>query len=136
MQKKNNNRTTECSIKWKNCRGRQGISDPHPVSPAGWKPFHTLKLVENLLLKGHVVNKLRKHENADVAKAAKQVYMKWRTYYKDLKDRPQIEVKYDRKGEEMRTSGRKFLAKELGLEVMKRQPENCEAYLCIFHIKG
>jgi hypothetical protein len=63
------------------------------------------------------VNKLRRHSDEAVAKAATALYKKWRQHFEDFRDRPQIEVKCDTKSEGVRDSGRKLLADALDLQV-------------------
>ena len=63
------------------------------------------------------MNKLRKHEDSDVRKAARQVYVKWKDHFVSHAERPVIEVMCDTKTDNMRTSGKKMLAGALSLEV-------------------
>ena len=63
------------------------------------------------------MNKLRNHENEEVQRAAKKVYIKWKTHFVDHSERPQIEVKCDLKTEKMRDSAKKMLADALSKEV-------------------
>lgn len=70
-----------------------------------------------LFLIGRVVSKLRNDEDDDIKKAAKQVYVKWRSYFVEHMERPMIEVKSDLKTERLRTSGRNLLAGALQVQV-------------------
>ncbi|XP_013415235.1 transcription elongation factor A N-terminal and central domain-containing protein 2 isoform X2 [Lingula anatina] len=63
---------------------------------------------------GHTINKMRKHEDKDIALAAKKVYFKWKTFFKEKRDKPKIEVRSDLKTEKMREAGRKFIKEALG----------------------
>ncbi|KAL5016795.1 hypothetical protein ScPMuIL_006384 [Solemya velum] len=80
---------------------------------------------------GKVVNKLRKHEVKQVAKAAETVYRMWRDHIEDFHNRPLIEVRCDDKTEKMRSSGKSFLAAALELEVSHSLPEALERE--VFH---
>lgn len=66
---------------------------------------------------GNVINKLRKHENDEIRRHARQVYVKWKTHFVEHRDRPQIEVQCDLKTEKTRKAGRKFISE--ALEVTK-----------------
>lgn len=71
-----------------------------------------------LFYAGKIVNKLRENEDKEIRKAARKVYVKWKTHFKEHAEKPLIEVKCDLKTEKMRTSGRKFLCDALSLEVL------------------
>lgn len=60
---------------------------------------------------------MRKHENDEIRKHARQVYVKWKTHFVEHRDRPQIEVQCDLKTEKTRKAGRKFISE--ALEVTK-----------------
>ena len=66
---------------------------------------------------GRVINKLRNHEDEDIKKAAKKVYVKWRTHFVEHMERPMMEVQCDLKTEKLRASGRNLLAGALSVEV-------------------
>ena len=66
---------------------------------------------------GRVVNKMRNHEDEDIKKAAKKVYVKWKTHFVEHLERPMMEVQCDLKTEKLRTSGRKLLTDALSVEV-------------------
>ncbi|KAK3094986.1 hypothetical protein FSP39_008772 [Pinctada imbricata] len=82
---------------------------------------------------GRVINKLRRHENEAVQKAAQRVYVKWKTHFKDHLERPQIEVKCDLKTENMRNSAKKMLADALSLEASSALPEVIEREVFYVH---
>jgi hypothetical protein len=63
------------------------------------------------------VNKLRKHEDVDIRRAARGVYVKWKGHFISHAERPVIEVMCDTKTETLRSSGRRLLAGALSLEV-------------------
>lgn len=66
---------------------------------------------------GKLVNKLRKHEDVDIRRAARGVYVKWKGHFISHAERPVIEVMCDTKTETLRSSGRRLLAGALSLEV-------------------
>ena len=68
-------------------------------------------------LSGHTVNKLRKHPDQNVSTEAKRVYVKWKTYFKEKMEKPQIEVKCDQKAEDLRLMAKKLFSAALGVEV-------------------
>ncbi|KAK7501068.1 hypothetical protein BaRGS_00007553 [Batillaria attramentaria] len=90
-------------------------------------PKHVLKSTKI----GHTVYKLRHHSDENVAKEAKALYKKWRQFFEEFRERPQIEVKCDAKSERVRNSGRKFLADALSLEVSDPLVDSIERE--IFH---
>ncbi|KAK3748832.1 hypothetical protein RRG08_065339 [Elysia crispata] len=65
---------------------------------------------------GHTVNKLRKHPDQNVSTEAKRVYVKWKTYFKEKMEKPQIEVKCDQKAEDLRLMAKKLFSAALGVE--------------------
>jgi len=65
---------------------------------------------------GRVVNKLKKHDDEEVSKEAKHVYIRWRTHFEQFAEKPKIEVKCDKKSEDMRMRGKTFLSDSLGIE--------------------
>lgn len=66
---------------------------------------------------GHTVNKLRKHPHECVATEAKRVYVKWKTFFKEKNEKPQIEVKCDKKAEDLRQTAKKMFSASLGVEI-------------------
>lgn len=83
---------------------------------------------------GKVVNKLRKHEDSDVRRAARRVYIKWKDHFVSHAERPVIEVTCDTKTEKMRTAGRKFLAEALSVEESNSLPDAIERE-AFYHFK-
>ncbi|GFN95046.1 transcription elongation factor a n-terminal and central domain-containing protein 2 [Plakobranchus ocellatus] len=65
---------------------------------------------------GHTVNKLRKHPDQAVSSEAKRVYVKWMSYFKEKREKPQIEVKYDKKTEDVRLTAKRLFSEVLGTE--------------------
>lgn len=66
-----------------------------------------------------MINKLRaSHDDEDIKRAAKKVYVKWKTHFVELAERPMIEVKCDLKTEKTRTNARNLLSDAFGMEVM------------------
>ena len=65
---------------------------------------------------GITLNNLRKHEEPEVAKLAKEIRAEWKLYFKEKLARPKIEVKCDEKTEKMRRNARQMLAQGLKLD--------------------
>jgi hypothetical protein len=65
------------------------------------------------------VNRLTKHADKEVAAAAGQLVNKWKTHFQEKLDRPMIEVKCDKKTEELRKNARKMITAALQLPVSK-----------------
>ncbi|RUS85150.1 hypothetical protein EGW08_007054 [Elysia chlorotica] len=80
---------------------------------------------------GHTVNKLRKHPDQRVSTEAKQVYVKWKTYFKEKNEKPQIEVKCDRKTEELRLTAKRLFSEALCVERLHVMVEAVERE--VFH---
>lgn len=69
-------------------------------------------------LAGRTINKLRaNHDDEDIKRAARKVYVKWKTHFVEIAERPMIEVKCDLKTEKTRTNARKLLSNAFGTEV-------------------
>lgn len=64
-----------------------------------------------------MISKLKDSDDDDIKKAARKVYVKWKSHFVDHMERPMIEVKCDLKTEKLRTSGRKLLTEALGPDV-------------------
>lgn len=75
---------------------------------------------------GRVINKLRNSEDDDIRKAARAVYVKWKSHFVEHMERPMIEVQCDLKTEKTRTSGRKLLAEALSVELSDKLAEAIE----------
>ncbi|XP_060082555.1 transcription elongation factor A N-terminal and central domain-containing protein 2-like [Ylistrum balloti] len=75
---------------------------------------------------GKDVNKLRQHEDSNVRREAKKVYIKWKSHFEDFQDRQQIEVKCDAKTERLRSSGQRLLLESLGVKEDSNLPEVIE----------
>jgi len=75
---------------------------------------------------GHIVSKLKKHDNEVVAQTARRVYTKWRKYFEEKMDRPQIEVRCDNKTEKFRLTGKTRLSQVLGVETTHDLVEGIE----------
>ena len=45
------------------------------------------------------------------------MYVKWKSFFKDKNEKPQIEVKCDRKAEDLRFTAKKLFSSALGVEV-------------------
>ncbi|XP_052814436.1 transcription elongation factor A N-terminal and central domain-containing protein 2-like [Mya arenaria] len=75
---------------------------------------------------GNLIKKLAKSEDEDIRKAAKKVYIGWKTHFLEHMERPQIEVKCDLKTEKVRTSGKHLLAGALQLEETHQLPQTIE----------
>ncbi|CAL1534436.1 unnamed protein product [Lymnaea stagnalis] len=65
---------------------------------------------------GFTVRKLRRHEDEEIATEAKRIFTKWRSFFQDCLEKPQIEVKCDKKTETRRLRGKTLLAETLGVE--------------------
>jgi len=83
---------------------------------------------------GHTVSKLRKHEDKEVSKEAKRVYTKWKNHFVEFAEKPKIEVRCDKKSEDMRLRGKTFLSDALGLESQQQLVEAIEREA--FHTHG
>lgn len=66
---------------------------------------------------GHIVNKMRRHSDPEVASLAKEVHAEWKTFFEEHVDRPSIEVRSDPKTESFRKNAQKLLSNALELEV-------------------
>ncbi|XP_060590772.1 transcription elongation factor A N-terminal and central domain-containing protein 2-like [Ruditapes philippinarum] len=75
---------------------------------------------------GNVIKKLQNNEDEDIRKAAKKVYVKWRTHFVEHMERPMIEVKCDLKTEKLRASGTKLLTEALCVQASDKLPEAIE----------
>ncbi|XP_069126127.1 transcription elongation factor A N-terminal and central domain-containing protein 2-like [Argopecten irradians] len=75
---------------------------------------------------GKDVNKLRQHEDSNVRKEARKVYIKWKSHFEEFQDRQQIEVKCDAKTERLRSSGQRLLSESLGVKEDSTLPEVIE----------
>ncbi|XP_066297857.1 transcription elongation factor A N-terminal and central domain-containing protein 2-like [Branchiostoma lanceolatum] len=75
---------------------------------------------------GHAVNKLKRHEDKEVASLARSIVYKWKHFIQDQDNKPVLEVRCDLKTEKTRTSGRRMLAESLGLEEGHLLPETIE----------
>ncbi|CAO2588363.1 Transcription elongation factor A N-terminal and central domain-containing protein 2 [Lemmus lemmus] len=88
---------------------------------------------------GHIVNKMRRHADPEVACLAKEVYTEWKTFFEEHLDRPSIEVRSDPKTESFRKNAQKLLSKALELEMDHLLVENIERetfHLCSRLING
>ena len=65
---------------------------------------------------GITLNKLRKHQDADVAKLAQEIRAEWKLYFKEKLEKPMIEVKSDEKTEKTRRNAKQMLAQSLKLD--------------------
>ena len=63
------------------------------------------------------MNRLTKHTDSEVAEAARQLVDKWTKHFQQKLDRPMIEVKCDKKTEELRKNARKMIGAALKLPV-------------------
>ncbi|XP_038188743.1 transcription elongation factor A N-terminal and central domain-containing protein 2 [Arvicola amphibius] len=88
---------------------------------------------------GHIVNKMRRHSDPEVASLAKEVYTEWKTFFEEHLDRPSIEVRSDPKTESFRKNAQKLLSNALELEMDHLLVENIERetfHLCSRLING
>ncbi|KAH0519755.1 transcription elongation factor A N-terminal and central domain-containing protein 2 [Microtus ochrogaster] len=88
---------------------------------------------------GHIVNKMRKHSDPEVASLAKEVHTEWKTFFEERVDRPSIEVRSDPKTESFRKNAQKLLSNALELEMDHLLVENIERetfHLCSRLING
>ncbi|XP_069794182.1 transcription elongation factor A N-terminal and central domain-containing protein 2 isoform X2 [Narcine bancroftii] len=65
---------------------------------------------------GHVVNKMRKNSDPEVAKLAKVIFTTWRDFIKENKNKPSIEVRCDSHTENFRRNACKLFTEVLELE--------------------
>jgi hypothetical protein len=80
--------------------------------------------VHDSFVVGNVIKKLQNNEDEDIRKAAKKVYVKWRTHFVEHMERPMIEVKCDLKTEKLRASGTKLLTEALCVQVSLSKVKN------------
>ncbi|XP_041507835.1 transcription elongation factor A N-terminal and central domain-containing protein 2 [Microtus oregoni] len=88
---------------------------------------------------GHIVNKMCKHSDPEVASLAKEVHTEWKTFFEERVDRPSIEVRSDPKTESFRKNAQKLLSNALELEMDHLLVENIERetfHLCSRLING
>lgn len=88
---------------------------------------------------GHIVNKMRRHSDPEVASLAKEVHAEWKTFFEEHLDRPSIEVRSDPKTESFRKNAQKLLSNALELEIDHLLVENIERetfHLCSRLING
>ena len=64
---------------------------------------------------GHTVNRLSKHDDSEVAHKAAAVVKAWKKHFEDKRDMPLIEVKCDKRTEDLRAVGRKHLLRSLSV---------------------
>ena len=67
------------------------------------------------------MNRLTKHADREVADKAQELVNKWKEHFQQKLDRPMIEVKCDKKTEELRKSARKMIGAALKLPVNSPQ---------------
>jgi len=60
---------------------------------------------------GLILNKYRNHDDEEIKAAASAVYRQWKQFLKEHAEKKSIEVKSDRKTEEMRKNGRGLILK-------------------------
>ena len=70
-----------------------------------------------VVIAGHTINKLTKHNDKDVRELAAKLVKEWKDHFTEKMDRPMIEVKSCQKTEKIRKTGRKLLAGALEVPV-------------------
>lgn len=85
-----------------------------PLTAFQRRELHFLLILSVL---GHIVNKMRKHSDPEVACLAKEVHTEWKTFFEKHLDRPSIEVRSDPKTESFRKNAQKLLSEALELKV-------------------
>ncbi|GAB1288708.1 Transcription elongation factor A N-terminal and central domain-containing protein 2 [Apodemus speciosus] len=107
------------------------------MRPASRKHFQSVLLLPTT--RGHAVNKMRKHQDPEVAALAKEIYTEWKTFIEKHLDRPSIEVRSDPKTESFRKNAQKLLSEALELKMDHLLVENIERetfHLCSRLING
>ncbi|KAH9489427.1 Transcription elongation factor A N-terminal and central domain-containing protein 2 [Bulinus truncatus] len=79
------------------------------------KKIPSLEVMQSTKI-GHTIKRLKQHPDEDIAMEAKRIYVKWKHFFLEGKNRPQIEVKCDKKTETFRTKGKRLLAESIGVE--------------------
>lgn len=65
--------------------------------------------INSMLFEGLELNKLRKHYDSKVSKIATMIYRSWKSHFKQLKDKPKIEVRTDTDTKKYRSAGRRLV---------------------------
>lgn len=65
--------------------------------------------INSILFEGLVLNKLRKHYDSKVSEKAAMIYRSWKSHFKQLKDKPKIEVRTDNDTKKYRSAGRRLV---------------------------
>lgn len=81
---------------------------------------------------GHVVNRLRKHSNAEIKEKARIVLKKWKSFYREISTRQPLEVRADLKTERFRIKSRNLLGKALDVEVIFKNQDCQKSKLTYF----
>jgi len=82
---------------------------------------------------GHVINKLRRHENEEVKSLARNILKSWKQFYRDIKQRQPIEVRCDKQTETFRKKAKTLIAQALGLDASSNTVEIIERAVYLHH---
>ena len=99
----------------------KSTASPPPLICSTLKELHQSIPPRAVLLQtkiGHVVNKLRYHNDTSVKEQARLVLKKWKGFYRELNNRQELDVRSDLTTERFRSKAKQLIGKALGLKVV------------------